>query len=158
MPTSPVPLSTNLFHLQLVFVASPSIAAHLECWWMSRGIGGLFRPCCTCLVSQIGGVVLQGWSWQGHRVLGLLSSLGALLRAAGVAQNKTLLSDRLPGRWTSSSAFQQLEIISVKDGAVTRLAAPWKRKEKKKDKRSCPQHPCVSLPQGVDVGACLGKR
>lgn len=152
------PLPTNLLLLQLVFIATPSVAVHLECWWVSRGIRGLFRPCCTCLVSQIAGDVLQGGFWQGHQVLGLLSPLGALLCAAGVARHRTLLSDRLPGRWTSSRAFQQLEIISVKDGAVTRLAAPWKRKEKKKDKRSCLQHPRVSLPPGVDVGACLGKR
>lgn len=140
------PLPTNLLLLQLVFIATPSVAVHLECWWVSRGIRGLFRPCCTCLVSQIIGDVLQGGFWQGHQVLGLLSPLGALLCAAGVARHRTLLSDRLPGRWTSSSAFQQLEIISVKDGAVTRLAAPWKRKKKRKKTKgvvcSIPVCPC----------------
>lgn len=42
----------------------------------------------------------------------------------------TAFGDRLTGKWTSSSTFWQLGIISVKDRAVTRLAVPRRREEK----------------------------
>lgn len=58
--------------------------------------------------------------------------------------------DRLTVERTSASTFWQLGIISVKDRAVTCLAAPWKRGEKEK-KSSTP-----SLPVSAPGNGCEG--
>lgn len=56
-----------------MFTASPSITVHLG--WMSMCLRDLFRPCCTCLVSQTVGHKLQRQSQLRQQVLGLPSPL-----------------------------------------------------------------------------------
>lgn len=72
--------------------------------------------------------------------------------------------DRLTVERTSASTFWQLGIISVKDRAVTCLAAPWKREEKEKKSStpslpvSAPGNGCEGLLREEVAWACAGRK